>query len=649
MSALSTKRYFGDDHKSKKPITLDEIYRKANERKSQRCSSVPGAGSTLNMPSRVKSMTNERNGHTHVSNEVGIKNSHVSEEYASVKKDEINNSVSNVNGETVNKKRKIKKKKNKKNKKRKENNYANVNGNEAVKDDGYEAVKNDGNDVNNFAVIGERGDIQAMKVKRVLPEWLSNPEVISSDLHSNLVPVKKLPGLSNNLVTILKKNGIKNFFPVQSNIIPWLLENSCHDVYRPRDLCVSSATGSGKTLAYVIPIVQAIQDRVMCSIKALVVLPVKDLAIQVFKVFETFCADTGLKVGLAGGDKTLTYEQASLVRKGFRKYHSLVDILICTPGRLVDHIHCTPGFSLQDLRFIVIDEADRIMQLIKQKWLDEVEKCINGNEGNTVIPFAVSRLHEVRNMPQKLLFSATLSHNPEQLNDIKLFQPKLFTAVVKPDDDHRIVAEKSQQDAAFDYFGKYTTPKELEELYIPCSLCTKPLILLHLIHQLNYRFILVFTNTIESTQRLSLLLRTYGNINVCDLSSVLHIRKREEILHQFAKGLIDVIVCSDALSRGIDVENVRYVVSYDKPLFLKTYIHRAGRTARAGRHGTAITFLQEHEVNEFKSMIIEEKGSQISELTVTEEDIQPMENKYKEALEKVAAEVSDKSHKGRSK
>jgi ATP-dependent RNA helicase DDX51/DBP6 len=122
-------------------------------------------------------------------------------------------------------------------------------------------------------------------------------------------------------------------------------------------------------------VVLALSHRVVCSIRALIVLPVKDLALQVFKVFTTFASALDLKVGLAvSGHLSLVKEQDKLIRKCKTGFYSRVDILVATPGRLVDHLQKTPGFSLHALRFLVIDEADRMMQDVKQgKFLDQAD------------------------------------------------------------------------------------------------------------------------------------------------------------------------------------------------------------------------------------------------------------------------------------
>ena len=144
---------------------------------------------------------------------------------------------------------------------------------------------------------------------------------------------------------------------VQSQIIPELLDGvkagfiGCPMGYRPSDICCSAPTGSGKTLAFVVPIVQALKGRVEPQVRALVVLPTRDLANQVYKVFEAYTSGTSLRIGMAYGLKSFTYEQEHLMRT--KKGGQVADVVVATPGRLVDHVKHTQGFSLKYLRFLV--------------------------------------------------------------------------------------------------------------------------------------------------------------------------------------------------------------------------------------------------------------------------------------------------------
>ena len=171
-----------------------------------------------------------------------------------------------------------------------------------------------------FTVIGgKKKDKEVKKVQRVLPDWLAKPTTVNSDLSGNLIPVEKIPYLAAHIIRKLQQHDINHLFPVQSAVIPAILSqmetNSCFGIggYQPSDVCVSAPTGSGKTLAYVLPIVQSLLRRVVCHLRALVILPTKDLANQVKQVFEMFTEGTSLRVGLASGSKSFSKDQEQLV------------------------------------------------------------------------------------------------------------------------------------------------------------------------------------------------------------------------------------------------------------------------------------------------------------------------------------------------
>uniref|UniRef100_A0A673HCK2 ATP-dependent RNA helicase n=1 Tax=Sinocyclocheilus rhinocerous TaxID=307959 RepID=A0A673HCK2_9TELE len=217
-----------------------------------------------------------------------------------------------------------------------------------------------------FHILGGFEEKTVQKVKRVLPQWLAQPDVIQRDIKNNLIPISEVPGICPTLLKKLQTNGIQNFFPVQAEVIPAILESVSSGLllgpggYRPRDICVSAPTGSGKTLAFVIPVVQALSKRVVREVRALAVLPTKELAQQVSKVFSTYTEGTILKAVMVTGQKSFAAEQTALseIRGGVS--HSLADIVVATPGRLVDHINKNSNFSLQHLRFLVSISANQM-------------------------------------------------------------------------------------------------------------------------------------------------------------------------------------------------------------------------------------------------------------------------------------------------
>ncbi|KOC60457.1 putative ATP-dependent RNA helicase Dbp73D, partial [Habropoda laboriosa] len=447
-----------------------------------------------------------------------------------------------------------------------------------------------------FTVLGSKSKKGRHEVKRVLPEWLANPEIISFDLNSGPSFEELNLILDNKLIQVLRNNGINKFFPVQGSMISWLLKcnKDRQQGWWLRDTCVSAPTGSGKTLAYVLPIVQILHSRMIPKIRCLVVVPVQELATQVYKVMGTYTSHTNLKVGLLSGASSFHQEQSSILKKSVKgDYVSLVDIVVATPGRLIDHLLKTPGFSLDDLRFLVIDEADRAAD-----WLEYLPEPHYRAPRLTLHNLRCSKIPA-----QKLLFSATLSQDPEKLNHLGLFQPILFTSVLVSGKDDDV----NLDGAVGDFLGRYTSPAELTEQAVECATEYKPLALYQLLTR-NIKIFktLVFTNSGETVHRLAILLRSLlseKNVIIGELSAQLTSKEREDVLTKFSAGEIQILISSDALARGIDILDIQVVISYDLPKYIKAYIHRAGRTGRAGKSGTAISILTSKQVGTFKHML----------------------------------------------
>lgn len=171
--------------------------------------------------------------------------------------------------------------------------------------------------VGDYTIIKDLQFEGKSKVKRVLPEWLAKPKVVSIDLQNLSTKITDIKDLHPVLVKRLEKNKITHFFPIQAQLIPWIIKARKAPRYLwPCDICVSSPTGSGKTLAFAIPIIQLLLDRLIPKVRALVVLPTQDLAAQVYEVFKDYVAGTPLKVALiSGGSTSLKKEQATLVRQ----------------------------------------------------------------------------------------------------------------------------------------------------------------------------------------------------------------------------------------------------------------------------------------------------------------------------------------------
>ncbi|KAI8971474.1 P-loop containing nucleoside triphosphate hydrolase protein [Mycotypha africana] len=501
-----------------------------------------------------------------------------------------------------------------------------------------------------------------------IPEWMLQPTVISPKEHCELDKV----GLSEHIIQRCKSLGLSSLFAVQMATIPVFLRrrNTLYDTRSvPGDLCISAPTGSGKTLAYVLPIVDILSTkRIVTRLRAVVVLPTRDLVAQVKETFDAFVKGTNLSVAATSGQQSFAHEQQVLVGNGDERYpggKSRVDILITTPGRLIDHLSSTPNFTLQHLRFLVIDEADRLLNQSYNDWLNQIlqatrpstvatsieamntsdcslpdiafKKDRNGvYEADAVAP---SFLRAKFNLPstdldlpkitsvQKLLFSATLTKNPAKIAELHLNDPK-YISVQNADG-----SDATAQD--------YTTPEGLKEYMAVCATEKKPLMVLYLLHHLGLRSGLCFTRSVESTQKLQTLVEAFEQtqsedkrIRVKEYSSELGPVQRKQMLKQFKQGQIDLLICSDLIGRGIDLDSVQFVISYDVPHYMDKYIHRVGRTARAGREGEAYTLVEKQEARHFKQMLRQAGHlTQVKTLSIDKERLGELTSAYQKVID----------------
>ena len=487
-----------------------------------------------------------------------------------------------------------------------------------------------------FTVLDEVERAGRRTVHRVLPDWLAHPQPIGD---SRPAP-DDLPSLCPELRLRLSEEGIQRLFPVQAAVLPELLA-AADSPLPPPDLCVSAPTGSGKTLAFVLPLIQALRGVVVRRVRALAVLPTQALAAQVAAVFRQYAAGTTLSVRLLGSD-TVARERRKLVEQGPRGPLSRADIVVSTPGRLMDHITGTEGFSLTHLRYLVIDEADRVIEMAETGWLKAVERAAAAEGGpprRATGPLTAAAVCAPHLPLQKLLFSATLSQNPEKLERLSLFQPRLLVAGAAP-----AAAQPGQ------FVGKFTTPAGLSESFAVVAPQLKPLLLHHLLRRPDWRRSLVFVNSNEAAHRLSLLLTALG-ARVAEFSGAVPAGRRRRALAELTAGRLAALVCSDAMARGMDVDSVDAVVSYDIPALVKTYVHRVGRTARAGRPGQAVTLLLERQRGHFQRLMTQagKPKGQVDEMPLPLDELRQYEAAYVTALEQVQKTVETEKEEAASK
>uniref|UniRef100_A0A453F808 ATP-dependent RNA helicase n=1 Tax=Aegilops tauschii subsp. strangulata TaxID=200361 RepID=A0A453F808_AEGTS len=308
----------------------------------------------------------------------------------------------------------------------------------------------------------------------------------------------------------------------------------------------------------------------------------------------------------AVGQSSIADEISDLIKKSKQElYPSLddeyvemepqtkVDILVATPGRLMDHIKMTKGFSLEHLQYLVVDETDRMLREAYQSWLPTViqftlptnqDHFQDDTAGRTLLhPLTTIRRSGVERgfkgkcYPRlaKIVCSATLTQDPSKLSQLELHHPLLLNSGKK----------------------RYRIPTKLESYKLICTSNIKPLCLIVLLQELCGEKCLVFTKSVDDSHRLSTFLGFFEELpfKFSKFSSLQRESTRRKTLAAFKEGKIDVLIGSDIMARGIHIDGLKYVINYEMPQYVKTYIHRAGRTARAGESGSCFTFLRKNE------------------------------------------------------
>ncbi|KAL3941047.1 MAG: hypothetical protein SGBAC_004529 [Bacillariaceae sp.] len=351
--------------------------------------------------------------------------------------------------------------------------------------------------------------------------------------------------LSRPLLRGIASMGYVKPTKIQSSVIPVALAG--------RDICASAVTGSGKTAAFLLPILEKLLYRSPGRIKALVLTPTRELAAQCIGMMSTLAQFTQLQSTLVvGGAKNLKSQTAEL--------RARPQVVVATPGRLLDHITNSAGVSLEDVEFLVLDEADRLLDLGFQ---DEVQQIIDACPKER----------------QTLLFSATLNTKVDDLIKLSLKRPVRVKISNKDRTNKDLeVAPRLEQEFVRVRSGNEGLNREA--------------MLLALLTRTFSSQTIVFFDTKAKAHRMMILCGLCG-IKCAELHGNLSQSQRLEALEQFRKGEVDVLLATDLAARGLDISRVKSVVNFEMPNQVETYIHRIGRTARAGRGGKACTLIGE--------------------------------------------------------
>ncbi|KIJ16880.1 hypothetical protein PAXINDRAFT_113041 [Paxillus involutus ATCC 200175] len=395
-------------------------------------------------------------------------------------------------------------------------------------------------------------------------------------------------GLIEPLLQALDQINFKTPTEIQQQALPHALEG--------RDIIGVAETGSGKTAAFALPILQKLWEEPK-GLFACVLAPTRELAYQISQQFESLGAAMGVRclVLIGGMDKM---PQAVALAK---RPH----VIVATPGRLNDHLQSTKGFSLRNLKFLVMDEADRLLDMDFGADIDQILKAIP-KERTTY------------------LFSATMTTKVAKLQRASLSNP--------------VRVEVS---------SKYQTVSTLLQYYLFVPLIHKDLHLIYLANELASNSIMVFTRTVHDAQRLSIILRTLG-FPAIPLHGQLSQSQRLGALNKFKTGGRKVLVATDIASRGLDIPSVDVVINFDIPTHSKDYIHRVGRTARAGRAGKSITIVTQYDV-ELLQRIEKVIDKKLELFPTSKEEVMLLKERVDEAGRLAVNELKEEAKSGGSK
>ncbi|KAJ7096381.1 P-loop containing nucleoside triphosphate hydrolase protein [Mycena epipterygia] len=395
-------------------------------------------------------------------------------------------------------------------------------------------------------------------------------------------PSFKSLGLIDPLLEALEQVNYTNPTEIQVEALPHALEG--------RDIIGVASTGSGKTAAFALPILQKLWEDPK-GLFACVLAPTRELAFQISQQFESLGSSMGVRSAvIVGGVETIAQSVALAKRP---------HIVVATPGRLLWHLENTKGFSLKGIKFLVLDEADRLLDMDFGPVIDRILKLVP-TERTTY------------------LFSATMTSKVAKLQRASLSNP--------------VKVEVST---------KYQTVSTLLQYYLFMPLQDKDTFLVSLANSLAQNSMIIFTRTVHDAGRICIILRTLG-LPAVPLHGQLSQSQRLGALGKFKSGSRKVLVATDIASRGLDIPSVDVVINFDIPTHSKDYIHRVGRTARAGRAGKSITLVTQYDV-ELVQRIEQTIGKQMELWPTDPEEIALLKERVNEAGRVAAVELKEQN------
>jgi ATP-dependent RNA helicase DeaD len=356
-------------------------------------------------------------------------------------------------------------------------------------------------------------------------------------------------GLSAQLTKALAENGFKAPFPIQETAIPLILQG--------KDVVGQAHTGTGKTAAFGLPILQQIKPG--GSVQVLILAPTRELAVQVTDEINRFAKYTGIKAVTIYGGQSINL-QLDKLRRG-------VQIIVATPGRLIDHIK-QGSIILDDVRFVVLDEADRMLDM---GFIDDIKFILfYVNEDRQTCLFSAT-------MPPEILRLAEEYMRPNKIEHIRLNEEEITLETIEQ--SYLVVEEREKFKHLMDFIRANQKAKSQT---------------------------IVFAATKQRADRIAYKLRQEG-FNAVTIHGDLSQKQRDNAMHKFKRGAEDILVATDIAARGIDVPSVGNVINHDVPEDPNVYFHRIGRTARAGAEGKAISLVSNDRISDFERILAQTK------------------------------------------
>jgi len=382
-------------------------------------------------------------------------------------------------------------------------------------------------------------------------------------------------GICDQLNRICNAIGFKKATKIQAYAIPHAI--------RGRDIIGYAQTGSGKTIAFLLPILQGLLKN-KNSFSSLIIVPARELAFQIASQCEVLGGIFGIKIAILVGGVDIS-SQVILIK---RDPH----IIVSTPGRLVEHILKTKCLNIKNIFDLVLDEADRLLQLDFEKELNIIFGDLSNNK-------------------RCFLFSATMTVKIEKLQKTNMKNPV------------KISVNK-----------KFKPALTLSQNYIFIPFKFKDCYMVYICNEFYGSSIIGFVDTQKSSEKLALLLKLTG-FNASCIHGGMDQLKRIEILNKFRLYKITILIATDLASRGLDIPGVDLIVNYDIPVYVKDYIHRIGRTARAGKSGRTINLISQYDIRsclKIESLL----GTKFKELKYDPTQVMILRDYLKKAKEKIS-------------